>query len=349
MKRLLLIPLMMLAVLSMAACRDSNEESFVPEQPAQPDHPSGNDDNDENPDTPTPGGNSRCLVLYASRTNNTERVAQQIQTTLDCDMMEVEPEMPYDNNYNAMLERCEGEMAAIRQGNYPTIKTTIENFADYDMIFVGYPIWYGSMATPMQTFLHEHAAKLAGKRIALFATSGSSGISTSVIEARSLCPNATILDRTLLLTSSTLSQMENRVTAWLDAIGSEQEAPKTPDVSSLNVNITVGDRTITATMEDNTAARDFLSRLPLEVILNDYNDTAEKIFYPDPSLTTEGVTPGCAPTPGDITIYAPWGNVAIFCKSGSHSNDLIKIGRIDDNGIEALSVAGDIRVKFEQK
>lgn len=129
----------------------------------------------------------------------------------------------------------------------------------------------------------------------------------------------------------------------------EDGEPETPDVSSLNVNITVGDRTVTATMEDNAAARDFLSRLPLEITLNDYNNMTEKIFYPDPALTTEGVTRGCAPTPGDITIYAPWGNVAIFCKSWSHSNDLIKIGRIDGNGIEALSIAGDIPVKIERR
>ena len=143
--------------------------------------------------------------------------------------------------------------------------------------------------------------------------------------------------------------MENRVTEWLNGIGAKREEPGTPDVSSLNVNITVGGRTITATMEDNAAARDFLSRLPLEITLNDYNNTTEKIFYPDPALTTEGVTRGCAPTPGDITIYAPWGNVAIFCKSWSHSRDLIKIGRIDGNGIEALSIAGDIPVKIERR
>ena len=124
------------------------------------------------------------------------------------------------------------------------------------------------------------------------------------------------------------------------------EQPETPENSSLHVNIMVGDRTITATMEDNAAARDFLLRLPLEVTLNDYNNITEKIFYPSPALTTKGVTRGCAPTPGDITIYAPWGNVAIFCKSWSHSNDLIKIGRIDGNGIEALNIAGDVPVKF---
>lgn len=123
----------------------------------------------------------------------------------------------------------------------------------------------------------------------------------------------------------------------------------TPGVSSFEIKITVGNRTITATMEDNAAARDFLSRIPLEVTLNDYNNITEKIFYPTPALTIEDVTRGSAPTPGDITIYAPWGNVAIFCKSWSYSRDLIKIGHINGNGIEALSVAGDIPVKFERK
>lgn len=222
----------------------------------------------------------------------------------------------------------------------------MEKFDDYDIVFVGYPIWYGSMATPMQTFLHSHASKLAGKRIALFATSGSSGISTSVNEARNLCPDATIIEETLLLTSSTLSQMATRVPAWLEEIGASREEP---EVASLKVKISVGDRIISATMEDNAAGRDFLSRLPLEVTLNDFNNTTEKIFYPEPALTLEGAKRGCAPVPGDITIYAPWGNVAIFCKNWSHSNDLIKIGHIDGDGISALTTGGDIKVKFEKQ
>lgn len=346
MKKILLIPFLLFAALSMGACGGGSDEPFTPEQP---ENPGGGDDSDDNPDTPAPGGNGRYLVLYASRTNNTERVAQLIQTTLDCDILEVEPETAYDNDYNAMLERSQEELAAIRQGNYPPVKTSIESFDDYDIVFVGYPIWYGSMATPMQTFLHTHASKLTGKRIALFATSGSSGISTSVSEARTLCPDATIIEQSLLLTSSTLSQMTTRVPAWLEVIGASREEPETPGETSMKVKISVGDRTITATMENNAAGRDFLSRLPLEVTLNDYNNTTEKIFYPDPALTTEGVARGCAPTSGDITIYAPWGNVAIFCKNWSHSNDLIKIGRIDGNGIEALNIGGDIAVKFERQ
>ena len=55
---------------------------------------------------------------------------------------------------------------------------------------------------------------------------------------------------------------------------------------SMKVNIIIGDKTITAMMEDNAAGRDFLSRLPLEVTLEDFNNTTEKIFYPPPTLCT---------------------------------------------------------------
>ena len=224
MKKLLLLPFLLLAVLSMVACGGSDNEPFTPGQPETPEQPGGGDDTDDS-DTLAPEGSGRYLVLYSSRTSNTERMARQIRTALDCDMIEVEPQMPYENDYNAMLERAQEELAAIEQGRYPAVGTSVDSFDGYDIVFVGYPIWYGSMATPMQAFLHEHASKLAGRRIALFATSGGSGISASIGEARSLCPEATFVDRTLLLTSSTLSQMEGRVAEWLDEIGAGREEP----------------------------------------------------------------------------------------------------------------------------
>lgn len=345
MKKILWIPLLLLSMLSMAACGGSDEDPAAPEAPEQPENPGGGDGEDDpsDPTGPTPGANGRYLVLYCSRTGNTEQVAQQIQTALGCDILEVEPQTPYDSDYDAMLARAQAELAAIRQGNYPAVKTSVADFDRYDIIFVGYPIWYGSMATPMQSFLHGHASRLAGRRIALFATSGSSGISSSVSEARALCPGADFTE-TLLLTSPTLSQTASRVTAWLETLGASR---KQNNDTSMKMNITIDGRTITATMEDHAAGRDFLSRLPLETTLQDYNST-EKIFYPSPALTTASATRGCTPAPGDITIYAPWGNVAIFYKSWSASNDLIKIGRIDGDGIEALRSAGDIRVKFEK-
>lgn len=211
MRKLLFFPFLLFALTATACSGDTVEPEEPPtEQPETP------GDNNDDSDTPDNGG--RYLVLYCSRTSNTKGVAQRIGTTLGCDLIEVEPETPYDTDYNAMLERSQQEQTAIEAGNFPPVKTSAESFEEYDIIFIGYPIWYSHMATPMQTFLHEHAAKLAGKRIALFACSGSSGISTSVSDARKHCPDATYME-TILLTSGTLSQAESRVAAWLSEIG----------------------------------------------------------------------------------------------------------------------------------
>ena len=126
-------------------------------------------------------------------------------------------------------------------------------------------------------------------------------------------------------------------------------ATPVPDAASLNINIIVGGQTITATMEDNGAARDFLSRLPLEVTLEDYSSGTEKIFYPDPELGFDDTPRGCAPVAGDITIYEPWGNIAIFCRDWPESNSLIKIGHIDGNGINLLQGTESMNVRFERQ
>ncbi len=129
----------------------------------------------------------------------------------------------------------------------------------------------------------------------------------------------------------------------------ENNGNNNPENNLRMITIKVGEQTITATMEDNVAARDFLSRLPLEVTLNDYA-SAEKIFYPSPALDISGAPRGFSnPQPGDITIYAPWGNIAIFYKSFSSSNSLIRIAHIDGTGIDALNVHGDVKVRFEQQ
>ena len=205
MKKLFLIPLMLLATLTIAtAC---SGEGPIPDGQEQttPEEDDGKEDDE--------GNNGGYLVLYCSRTGNTERMAQTIQSTLDCDMIEVVPETPYEDDYNAMLDRAQAELDAIGQGNYPTISTSVENFDEYDIVFIGYPIWYGHIATPMQTFLHNHADLLAGKRIALFASSGSSGISTSERDAATLVPDA-VFEESLLLTSSTLGSMATRIPQW---------------------------------------------------------------------------------------------------------------------------------------
>ena len=270
----------LLALLPQVACGNGNDEPVTPQQPEQPESPSGGDANEDTPDTPSPGDNSRYLVVYASRSGNTERVAKEICTQLNGDLLEVEP---------------------IRQGNYPPIKTSVEDFDKYDMIFVGYPIWYSSMATPMQTFLHNHASKLAGKTLALFATSGSSGISTSVNEARALCPEAEFT-QTLLLTSSSLPQMESRVASWLEQLNVNIDN-NPEDMNTKTLKLTVGNKTFTATLADNSSVEALKERLaqdPLTISMTDYGDM-EKVGALGFSLPRNdtSITTG----PGDLILY----------------------------------------------
>lgn len=106
-KFLLFIPLMLLSI-ALSACGSSNEETNTPGVPEQP---------GTNPSEPGTG-NEHYLIVYCSRTNNTEHVAKVIQQSLDCDILEVEPQTAYDEDYNSMLNRAQSELAAIKQGNF---------------------------------------------------------------------------------------------------------------------------------------------------------------------------------------------------------------------------------------
>src|SRR3954464_6997047 len=109
--------------------------------------------------------------------------------------------------------------------------------------------------------------------------------------------------------------------------------------------VTEDGRSIAATLGDNPTARDFGSLLPLTLTLKDYAST-EKISDLPKKLSTEGAPPGSDPSIGDITYYAPWGNLALFYKDFGFSQGLVKLGKID-SGVEALNRTGPLKVKFE--
>lgn len=346
MKKLLFIPLMLLALSVQTACGSGEDDPVTPEQPEQPENPGDSDDGDDDSVTPAPGGNGRYLVLYASRSGNTGQVAEEIRKQLDCDLLEVEPSEAYDDDYNAMLNCAREELAAIRQGNYPAVRTSVESFDKYDMVFVGYPVWHGSMATPMQSFLHEHAEKLTGKRIALFATSGSSGISTSAGEARALCPDAEFTE-TLHLTSSTLSQMESRVASWLEQLNVNDD--NNSDDGNMDTNtllLTVGSRTFTATLVENSSTEALKERLaqgPLTIGMNDYGDM-EKVGPLGFSLPRNDVS--ITTGPGDLILYHG-SSLVIYYDTNSWS--FTRLGKVDGvttraQMLELLGGTGNITV-----
>src|SRR4051812_2940217 len=116
-------------------------------------------------------------------------------------------------------------------------------------------------------------------------------------------------------------------------------------VDGMKIRMNVEGEVVTATLDDNATSRDFVSLLPLTLPLKDYAQT-EKISDLPKRLTTEGAPSGSDPSVGDITYYAPWGNLALFYKDFGYSDGLIRLGKID-SGVEALNRPGLLRVTME--
>jgi hypothetical protein len=117
-------------------------------------------------------------------------------------------------------------------------------------------------------------------------------------------------------------------------------APATQPSDTMKIKLTFGDTTLTATLDDNQAARDFVSLLPMTLTLKDYA-TNEKISDLPRKLSTEGAPSGYEASAGDITYYAPWGNLALFHKDGDYAPGLVRLGSIS-SGIEALRREGPL-------
>jgi hypothetical protein len=136
---------------------------------------------------------------------------------------------------------------------------------------------------------------------------------------------------------------------WSDAKGAaapgSAQGTSAPQGRTMKIRLDVEGATITATLVDNATSRDFASLLPLTLTLTDYAAT-EKISDLPRKLSTEGAPPGIDPSVGDITYYAPWGNLALFYRDFGYSNGLIKLGTIDSD-IEAFHRPGPLKVRIE--
>ena len=133
------------------------------------------------------GAAQKAIVIYYSQLNTTKQVAEQIATKLDIPIVAIEPVVPYDDDFNATMQRGQKEM----RGELPEIKPLDIKLEDYDVIFLGYPIWFGTYATPMMTFLRDN--NLAGKKIVPFCSFGSGGLNTSVNDLKKAQPESEIL------------------------------------------------------------------------------------------------------------------------------------------------------------
>ena len=130
----------------------------------------------------------KVLVLYYSQTSNTQTVAQEIATRLGADIEEIVPVTPYDGDFQATIARC---MQEREQGIKPEIQPVAADLPQYDVIFIGYPIWFGTFAPPVAAFLDN--VDLSGKKVVPFCTFGSGGLDSSVKDLAAKQPGAELL------------------------------------------------------------------------------------------------------------------------------------------------------------
>lgn len=130
----------------------------------------------------------KMLVVYYSQLGNTKAVAQEIATKVGADIEAIEAVKPYDGDFDATIARCMQEREA---GTVVEINPVKANVSDYDIIFVGAPVWFGVFAPPMLTYLNQ--VDLSGKKVVPFCTFGSGGLESSTQDLAERQPKADIM------------------------------------------------------------------------------------------------------------------------------------------------------------
>ena len=274
----------------------------------------------------------KILVAYFSCTGNTEKIAGYAADALDADLYRITPETPYtadDLNYGDSSTR------ATREQNdstaRPAISGTVERMADYDVIFLGYPIWWGQAPKIMYTFVESY--DLSGKTIVPFCTSGSGGIGTSATNLSASAGGATWLEGRRFSASTS----EADVRSWIDGLGIS-----VTDAES-EIVLTVAGTTLTVEWAENStvdALKELLSRSgPITLDMSDYGGFEKGAPLPEtlPQNNEQMNTDA-----GDIILYQGKQFVIYYDKNSWSLTPLGKVKGMEKAELKALLGEGNV-------
>lgn len=137
----------------------------------------------------TPAESDEILIVYLSRTTNTEAVAEIIREETGGEMVEIELKTPYPEDYDAIVAQVRRENEI---GYLPPLNTLIDNIQEYNTIFIGFPTWGMQLPPPLRSFLNAY--NLSGKTVILFNTHGGYGAGRSFQQVQELLPDSNILE-----------------------------------------------------------------------------------------------------------------------------------------------------------
>lgn len=175
-------------MLALAGCGSSSADS-TSEEITQSQTESVTEDTEGQPEQDT---EIKTTVVYFSATGNTEAVAELIAAQTGADIFEIIPETEYtDDDLNYSDDSCRANQEMDDENARPAISSDLSAVSEYDVIYLGYPIWWGTAPRIIQTFLESY--DLSQSTIYTFCTSGSSGIEGSVSDLQSLYPDINIV------------------------------------------------------------------------------------------------------------------------------------------------------------
>ncbi|MDR2084493.1 MAG: NAD(P)H-dependent oxidoreductase [Bacteroidales bacterium] len=157
----------------------------------------------------------KVLIVYFSHSGNTEAVANHIQRVTNADIFEIQTVEAYPQEYKKCTEQAKKE---INEGYKPELKTKIDNIASYDIIFVGSPNWWSTIAPPVSSFLSEY--DLSGKIVVPFVTHGGGDKANCFDDMEKLCSKSTFKEGIAIL-GTRVAGMQKDVEVWAKKIMTE--------------------------------------------------------------------------------------------------------------------------------
>lgn len=153
--------------------------------------------------------NKKVLIAYYSYSGNTKRVAEKIQQLTNGNIFEIVPKKAYPNNYNDVVNLAKDE----KQKDIKPELTDNGNVKDYDIIFLGTPVWWYTMASPVKTFISNN--DFSGKTIVPFCTHGGGGASSTYIDMQKLAKGAKVTEG---YTSYENSAKDSEIADWINKL-----------------------------------------------------------------------------------------------------------------------------------
>ena len=165
----------------------------------------------ENVDTDGIDANSGASIVVKNKDvlGNMQYMAMTIQEAIGGELFRIETKEKYPLEHETLVNQAKEEQ---NEEVRPELATHIENVEQYDMIFLGYPNWWGDMPQPLYTFLEEY--DFSGKTIIPFNSHGGSGFSNTIEEIKKLQPNATVRDDGLSISRNDVADSEQEITDW---------------------------------------------------------------------------------------------------------------------------------------